>query len=53
MSGNSRLASLRGPTTVAVHDDGDVPRETIPRNHRKQPLVATARLDNIFEIREH
>jgi hypothetical protein len=53
MSGNSRLAPLRRPAAVAVHNDGDVPRQSIPRNRRKQPLVATAFLNNILEIREH
>jgi hypothetical protein len=27
--------------------------ESIPSKRRKQPLIATAILDNIFEIREH
>ena len=49
VSGDARLSALRGPAAVAVHDDRDVPRQTIPRNRRKQPLVATAFLNHFCE----
>jgi hypothetical protein len=31
--------TLRSPASVAVHDDGDVRRETIARNLTCEPLV--------------
>ena len=35
MSFDARQAPLPGPAPVAIHDDGDVPRQTIGRNVRK------------------
>jgi hypothetical protein len=41
-----RLATLRGPTSVAIHDNRDVTRQTIPRNRSEKRLFARAFLND-------
>src|SRR5438067_10451582 len=53
MSGDARLSTLGCPAAVAVHDDRDMPRQAIPGNRRKKPLVTTSLLNHVFEISEH
>jgi hypothetical protein len=50
---DSRMASLRGPTAVPVHDDRDVPRQTIPGNCAEERFVARSCLYYATEVGEH
>jgi hypothetical protein len=53
MTGYARLASLCRPTSVAVHDDGDVTRQTIPGDSGEQRLFSCSFLNYTSEVCEH
>jgi hypothetical protein len=53
VTGNAWLAALGRPTTVAVHNDRDVTRQTIPSHGREQRLFSRSFLNYSGEVRKH
>jgi hypothetical protein len=53
MARDPRLTALRRPTSIPVHDDGDVTRQAIPVNGGQQTLIGTAWGYDFCEISKH